>query len=622
MCGINGFTQSRKDATDIIQKMNDATKHRGPDGVGVFSDESVTLGQNLLAITETPVNAKQPYESKDGNFVLVYNGEVYNYKVLRKELEAEGEHFITDGDTEVIFAGLMRHGAEYFAKLDGMFAIAFYDKREKKLMLARDRGGMKPLYFMHHDGALVFSSEIRGLLAFGVRPVLDMESAKLFFLFGYTPTKKTLFNGVEKLSPGQCKTIHLESGSENDDWFGWDNRTDTQAEFTPLKLRQKFSDSVASHTMGLRPFGLFLSGGLDSTVILHELAEREAEQVKTYTTRFDTKDGVFNEDADLAARLAGDYRIKHHELLVTERMFIDTYEKAISAMEEPRYNPSVPAYWLLAQMASEDTTVVLNGSGGDELFLGYPRYVNAANIATKYTQYPKALLDLYYSAEGMKDGLSGVGHFLTLGDDLTLWAYVNKIMMPRGNPAFRFMEGFDLPHAIDGLRGESFPPVTLPLSDRVNAVAELDRFFWLANEEFMRTDKIIMHFGMEGRFPFLANDLVRYANGISSTQKLAKGKKSLVREAYQGKLPTYILEKKKTGWNAPVTEWMQSDFGRMVSDVLLPEYYPPTAELFNFSELKKHALEGKTNFSKSDLMKFLPIVQFQVWARAFGVTLS
>ncbi|OGZ05820.1 MAG: asparagine synthase (glutamine-hydrolyzing) [Candidatus Lloydbacteria bacterium RIFCSPHIGHO2_01_FULL_49_22] len=622
MCGINGFINSQGNPVDLIGQMNDATKHRGPDGVGSWSDELLTLGQNLLAITETPQNAKQPSVSRDGNYVLVYNGEIYNYKELRKALEGEGVIFHTDGDTEVIFEGLMRHGPSYFAQLDGMFAIAFYEKQKQKVFLARDRAGMKPLYIAHHDGAVVFSSEMRGLFAYGIPRVLDIEVARSFFIFGYTPSKETLIKGIVKLPPGSLREIDLASGKEHDEWFGWSDRTDLAAKFTPEILRQKFGDSVHAHTMGLRPFGLFLSGGLDSTVILHELAEKEREMVKTYTTRFETKDTRYNEDADLAAKLSGDYNIQHHELLVTERMFIDSYEEAILAMEEPRYNPSVPAYWLLAQMASKDITVVLNGSGGDELFLGYPRYQNARNIVKKYERFPKLLLDARYTIEGIQEGLIRPGHMLHLGENAPLWAYVNKIMPPFRNPAFRFMDGFDMADATAHFVNADIPPLRDPLSDRVNAIAELDRWFWLANEEFMRTDKVIMHFGMEGRFPFLANDLVRYANGISSEEKLRRGKKSLVREAYQGKLPEYILNKKKTGWNAPVTEWMSSEFGAMVRNVLTPEYYPPTAELFDFSALTKRTLEGKVRFEKADLMEFLPIVQFQVWARVFNVTLS
>ena len=601
--------------------MNEATKHRGPDGVGIFRDDHVTFGQNLLAIMETPIRGHQPFVSPDENHVLIFNGEIYNYQALRKELEGEGVHFDTHGDTEVVFRGLMRHGATFFARLDGMFAIAFYDKQKQKVYLARDRAGMKPLYIAHYEGALIFSSEIRGLLAYGVRPVLDMEATKLFFLFGYPPTAKTMFEGIKKLPAGAYREINLTTNEEHDEWFGWSDRTLPNATFTPISMRQQFGSTVHAHTMGLRPFGIFLSGGLDSTIVLHELAQREKNLVKTYTTRFETKDARYNEDADLASRLTGDYHIDHHELLVTERDFIDAYESAIVAMEEPRYNHSVPAYWLLAQMASSDITVVLDGSGGDELFLGYPRYFNAVNIEAKYATYPKQLLNLYYTLRGASEGLVHLPHTLDLSKLSDEWCYVNKITPPSRNPAFKFMGDFDITKAGAMLREGSAPPLTSPLSDRTNAIAELDRWFWLANEDFMRTDKINMHFGMEGRFPFLANDVVRYANSISSKEKLAQGTKGLMREAYRGLLPDYIINKKKTGWSAPVGEWMSHDFGRMVGEILSKEYYPPTNALFDFDALKRRELDGKTAFTLHDLKQFLPIVQFQVWAKAFKIEL-
>ena len=621
MCGINGFTEGEKARPGIIQKMNEATKHRGPDGVGVFSDEHITLGQNLLAITETPILAKQPYMSPDGNFVLVYNGEIYNYKNLRNELKNEGAVFHTEGDTEVIFEGLLRHGTDFLAKLDGMFAIAFYDKRKQRLFLARDRAGMKPLYITRKDKAVIFSSEMRGLFACGIRPVLDIESAKLFFLFGYPPTKNTLIAGIEKLAPGSYKEIDIATGREEDGWFGWSDRREGGVMFSEDTLRQKIGTAVGNHTMGLRPFGLFLSGGLDSTVILHELAEREKGLVQTFTTRFETKDPKYNEDADLAKRLTGEYRIDHHELLVTEKDFIAAYEETICTMEEPRFNLSVPSHLLLAERAAKDVTIILSGSGGDELFLGYPHYLVARGITAKYDAYPSLPLDFLYSWRNWRDGFLLPGHFLHLKDPVALWYEMNKITPLAGNRPLRFMNGFDAANAVRSLSQSDVPAIASPLSDRPNSVAELDRWFWLANEEFMRTDKIIMHFGMEGRFPFLANELVRLANAVPSEEKLAHGKKSLLRNAYKGLLPKYILEKKKTGWNAPVTEWMTGDFGRMVRGVLSPGYYRPTAELFDLDGLVHREIDGKESFTKFDLQRFMPIVQFQVWARAFNVQL-
>jgi asparagine synthase (glutamine-hydrolysing) len=320
--------------------------------------------------------------------------------------------------------------------------------------------------------------------------------------------------------------------------------------------------------------------------------------------------------------LATSYRIDHHELHVSEKDFIGAYEEAILAMEEPRYNASVPAYWLLAQMASKDVTIILNGSGGDELFLGYPRYQNALRLEQKYRNMPAFIWNTYYTLLETRKGFVSPGNMLHLDDLVERWCYVNHITPPASNPSFRFMKGFDEVSAATMLRANDAPLISSPLADETNAIAELDRWFWLANEEFLRTDKIIMHFGMEGRFPFLAGDLIAYANSIPSALKLKNGKKSLVRDAYRGKLPDYILEKRKSGWNAPIGEWMSGEFGSMVREVLTKEYYPPTSDLFDFDELRKRELDGKTQFSKAELMRFLPIVQFQVWARVFGVTLS
>ena len=373
--------------------------------------------------------------------------------------------------------------------------------------------------------------------------------------------------------------------------------------------------------MGLRPFGLFLSGGLDSTALLHELKQHDPALINTYSTRFETNDQRYNEDADFAKRLSEQYQINHHELLVTESNFIETIPKVISAMEEPRYNHSTPAYWLLMQEAAKDIVVVLDGSGGDELFGGYPKYLNGKNIRERYLKYPKLPLDIGYQYKLWKEGLLELGSWASLEQPLVRWIYMNKIIPPVGNPAYRFMHGFDLSAAAKLIGSHASPRASELSSDPEEALMQLDRLFWLADEDFLRADKIAMHFGVEGRFPFMGDNVVSFAEHISSSEKLFPQLKNPMRIAYEGVLPDYITNKKKTGWNAPFAEWMSGELGEMVRATLSDDYYPPTAELFNFNELKRNALDGITEFNLSHLKKFLPIFYFQVWAKEFNVTL-
>lgn len=617
MCGINGFNFKNK---DLIIKMNQATKHRGPDGLGFYVDDFVSIGHNLLAITETPENSRQPVISEDKNFVLSYNGEIYNYKLLRNDLEKCGDIFTTNSDMEVLFRGLMRYNSDFLDKLDGMFAFAFYDKRRQKLYLARDPAGMKPLYFYFQNGRLIFSSEIKGILT-QADAKLNYKAAQVFFLLGYVPGPDTLFNNIHKVMPGQYLVFDLRNKELKKQWFGFKDRYKKNVEFQGADLRELIGKSVEAHTMGLRPFGLYLSGGLDSTVILHELAQNCEGLIKTYTTRFDIDDPEINQDAEMAKRLCNDYDIEHHELLITEKDFIEAHEETIETLEEPRYHISMPAYWLLARFASKDIVVVLSGNGGDELFLGYDRYLESAKISRQYQKLGGLPSDLWHTVSGLKRNRIKFGHWQRLSNLVNKWTYLNKINYRVTEPSFKFAD-FDIVDLACYLASIDAPPITNPLSDSENAIAELDRLFWLADEEFIRTDKIAMRFGMEGRFPFLAKDIIRYANSISSNRKLKGGAtKALIREAYYGYLPDYIINKSKTGWYAPTVRWMNSNFGKKVRETLSNNFYNPTAELFDLDFVRKNYFDSVTQFTRGNIKRFMPIFAFQIWASKFKVEL-
>jgi len=617
MCAINGF--NFKDQ-ELILEMNKATKHRGPDGTGIFIDENVSLGHNLLAITDVASKSLQPIVSEDKKYALSYNGEIYNYKSLRTNLETKGEKFSANSDTEVLYKGLVRYGADFLRRLDGMFALAFYDKDRNKLLLARDPAGMKPLYYYWNNGRFIFSSEARGILAHNISRKLDIDAARIFFLFGYVPGHKTLFQFISKVCPSQQIIFDLKKRTIYKKWIDYGNRQKQKIAFNPEKFREMIGNSVLEHTMGLRPFGLYLSGGLDSTVILHELARHGDGRVRTFTTRFDIDDAKINEDADRAKRLSNVYGIEHHELLIREKDFINASEKAIEAMEQPRYNHSVAAYWLLAKYASRDIVVALMGDGGDEQFLGYPKYLSSKFINLRYKRYPAFLLNFLYTFKLIRQKRIPPGPILKFNHPLGRWAGLNTLGRLDYAKALLFWNNFNMSEAIKYLMSTDNPIAVSSLSDMENAIANLDRFFWLADEDFIRNDKIAMCFGMEGRFPFLAREITKYSNSISSEEKIKDGElKSLVRHAYRGHLPDYIINKKKTGWNAPVPQWMHSNFGDMVRETLSKDYYSETRNLFNFDFIRKNYIDSVKEFDFSHLKNFLPVFSFQIWARKFGI---
>lgn len=604
--------------------MNQVTKHRGPDGTGIFCDSRVSLGHNLLAVIDKPENSGQPFISQDKNYLLVYNGEIYNHRQLRQELEQTGIKFFSQTDTEVLLNGLIKYGRDFLAKIDGMFAFAFYDLRQKTLFLARDASGMKPLYYYHQRDKFIFSSEIRGLLASsGILRKLDATASNIYFTLGYVPGEKTLIKNIFKLCPGQCLTYNLTTNKLTIDWFKIKDRFNNNGQdFDPSDFRKMIREAVLGHTIGLRPYGLYLSGGLDSTIILHELSGYNKELINTYTTRFATKESGLNVDADFAKRLTKQYNINHHELLITEDDFIKATEETIKTLEEPRYNFSVPAYWLLAKEASKEVVVVLCGDGGDELFLGYPRYLESAKIESRYNKYSATVLNFMYTLNHFKQGRLAFGQTLKPGNLLDRWAHLNRINPFLPKKIFKFSENFNTADLAAYIANQHYPQIAEPLPDQQNALAEFERMFWLADENLIRADKIMMHYSLEGRFPFLADKIIRYANGLSSKIKLKNNVlKYIVRESYKDILPDFIINKPKTGWYAPGVFWMNSGFGDFVKEVLKNEYYQPTSGLFDLKYVRGKYVDSVEQFTLANVKRFLPIFSFQIWAKTMGVSL-
>ncbi len=588
--------------------MNQSTKHRGPDGQDVFVDDHISLGHNLLSITEVPDRNKQPMISDDDRYVLTYNGEIYNYLELRKELEEKGIKFKTNSDTEVLFQGLINQGITFINRCKGMFAFAFYDKNKQILTLARDPRGMKPLYYYKKDKVFIFSSEIRGILSHDqVSRKLNHEVIPIFFELGYLPGQQTLISGIEKLKPGQILTINLSTNTINIE--------DIQEQFDKSdSLENLLAKSVKRHTMGLRPFGMYLSGGIDSSIVLRELVEQGISPT-TYTTRFAVDDPVFNEDADIAFRLSKEFEANHTELEINEDDFIGAIDCAIDAIEEPRYHPSIPAYYLMAKHASSNTTVILTGDGGDELFLGYNKYLESYKMTQKYKKYPDFMLNAYYSWKNYRQGKIPFGTYLNLNKAIDRWWYTSRIMSLREQAFFNFSLN---PNVSRNYLYVLSNDVTYPDID--TGVATYDRQFWLAEDSLIVSDKIGMHFGMEGRFPMLDSNIVSHASSLSSKdKKIDQGTKMLLKNVYKNKLPNYVLNKAKTGWTAPVRVWMESRLGDVVRQTLTPEYYLPTKDLFDFDALRSQTLNQFMPYTQLSIKRFFVIFMFQVWAKTFKI---
>ena len=513
MCAIHGILCRSK---EVMDEMLCQAHHRGPDGNGQWSDEDITLGHNLLSIIDTTENSKQPWFHND--WVLVYNGEIYNYKELGFETR-------TNTDTEVLIKGLEKEGSSFIKKLDGMFAFAAYNKNTKELILARDSNGAKPLYYGYLNHTFAFSSEIKSLLAIGFKREVNKEAFKHYYKQGYNSGYLTLFKGIQKLVPGEYVKINIRTKRRTSS-----NLNNIPVKQIPVKnvgkisgeVRERLYQATKQTLMGRREIGLFLSGGIDSTSILYEMTQALDRKPNTFSSRFILRDrkSRLNEDSYLAKKTSAMYGGIHKDILIDEKDYVSTMRDTMLALEEPRQNKSLPVYYNVNKLIKESgITVTLSGDGGDELLCGYKHH-RVPEWRTKL----KALSSEHKKLQNKE-----------------LWASIDDQM------AY-----FDSWFPTGGLQG-----------DEINDFMFIESLNTLSEDFLIRNDKLGMRWSLEGRFPMLNKTFRDYIRSIPSEFKINKDymegdwsrhNKPLLKTAYYGRLPHIILKRQKTGWRFPTDE--------------------------------------------------------------------
>ena len=513
MCAIHGILCRSK---EVMDEMLCQAHHRGPDGNGQWSDEDITLGHNLLSIVDTTENSKQPWFHND--WVLVYNGEIYNYKELGFETK-------TNTDTEVLIKGLEKEGSSFIKKLDGMFAFAAYNKNTKELILARDSNGAKPLYYGYLNHTFAFSSEIKSLLAIGFKREVNKEAFKHYYKQGYNSGYLTLFKGIQKLVPGEYVKINIRTKRRTSS-----NLNNIPVKQIPVKnvgkisgeVRERLYQATKQTLMGRREIGLFLSGGIDSTSILYEMTQALDRKPNTFSSRFILRDrkSRLNEDSYLAKKTSAMYGGIHKEILIDEKDYVSTMRDTMLALEEPRQSKSLPVYYNVNKLIKESgITVTLSGDGGDELLCGYKHH-RKPDWRTKL----KALSSEHKKLQNKE-----------------LWASIDDQM------AY-----FDSWFPTGGFQG-----------DEINDFMFIESLNTLSEDFLIRNDKLGMRWSLEGRFPMLNKTFRDYIRSVPSAFKVnddfmlndwSRHNKPLLKTAYYGRLPHIILKRQKTGWRFPTDE--------------------------------------------------------------------
>ncbi len=609
MCGINGFNFNDE---GLIQNMVETTRHRGPDDEGVYCDEHVSLGHNRLAILDTSKAGHQPMWSKKGDRVIVFNGEIYNFKELRGELERKGHAFTTQTDTEVILAGFDDEGISFFEKLNGIFAFALWDKNEHTLTLARDRYAVKPLYYYHNQGTFIFSSELKSILAHPVTRELNADALNIYFRFLYIPAPLTPWKHISKLKPGHVAV--LRNGNITLSSFVTRTRIqsiDNEHDAT-LKVRELFDNAVERQLISDRPVGLYLSGGIDSTALLGAMKKFHTGPLNTYSVGFDVavQSDKFNADFGIARKTALHYGTTHHETILTAKDVRDEFDSMIWHMDDLVANHTQSAMYHLSSLASHDVAVVLSGDGGDELFGGYERYY-LNYLMSQFQRIPKVLRNNPFTQIMVR----ALGHSEVYA----------KMNIPRGESRFfAFMEQkqdvvkkFLTPECTQSNARNFFSFEFRDIWNHDDVAIQLlraDMRGWLPDDALLRADRMSMAHGLEQRVPFLDNDLSEYAMTLpfSFARAGRKSGKRLFKNAVRDYIPDYVFSEPKRGWFSPMSKWLRGDLQEWAWDMLSPDFHPLSKEYIDFKGVR-NIFEKHISGEVYALNTLWSIITFQKW---------
>lgn len=579
MCGICGkfrFDRGAGVSSGLIKAMTNTMEHRGPDDEGYYFSGSVGLGFRRLSIIDLE-NGHQPISNEDGRVWIVFNGEIYNYLELRSRLVSKGHLFSTSTDTEVIVHLYEELGEECVEHLRGMFGFAIWDDRKQKLFLARDRVGIKPLYYYASETCLIFASEIKAILADPeVRPELAPLMIDRLLTLDYLPGSGTLFKNIHKLEPGSCMVVQDGKWKSRQYWDLVVPQSPLSLPDAEAQLSGLLEEAVKLHMISDVPVGVLLSGGFDSTALLSIAAEKTDRRLSTFTVGF-SGPGTADERpyAHLAAQRFG---TDHHQMTISSQEFRDFLPKYVWHMEEPVCEPPAVALYFISKLASQFVKVLISGEGGDEAFAGYPNYRNLLWIErlksvagpfngvlarglsrlNRFFRYPRltkyaALLDTQFESYYYGRTSSPSRIFSLRGSELYTNDFAQSVNKEFSNSAaIRYLAN------------------SRDYTDRVNRMLYVDTKTWLPDDLLLKADKMTMANSVELRVPFLDHKILEFAASLPGHYKVRGfSTKYLAKRALKHRIPSEILKRKKAGFPVPYARWLRTEMKDWLRDILL-----------------------------------------------------
>ena len=607
ICGIVDIKRQRPVDPALLKRMTDLMYHRGPDDEGTYTHKNMGMGVRRLSVIDLS-GGHQPISNEDSSVFAIQNGEIYNFQELRHETESKGHIYKTKSDTEVIVHLYEEYGEEFVGKINGMFSIALWDTREEKLVLARDRVGIKPLFYYFDDHKFVFASEVKAIIKdLAIRRRINMKALNQYLTYGFVPAPLTMLEGIIKLLPGHMLIYQRGKLEIKQYWnINYAEPAEGPQDDYLAHFDEVMKNSIRRHLISDVPLGVFLSGGIDSSVIVAVASGLVKGPVDTFSITFDDED---HDESRFVRIVANRFKTNHHELRIKANA-IGILPKLIQYMDEPVGDPCALATYHLSMFAKQYVTVALAGDGGDELFGGYDRY-RRENFESMFSRIPIWLrggalgLAKRFSRFQSKAGIIDRSVALSVGERYKLWM---EIISEDGRRELRPQK--DLSDIVQ----EYFSKCGA--ADSVNEMQYVDLKTYLPDDLLLKTDQMSMAHALEVRVPFLDEEVIRFAANLPQGMKLRgfNTAKYLLRSYLKQYLPKTVYGRGKHGFSLPVDSWFRGDLREFANQVLLD---PETGRsgIFNREGIGKLLNRHQQGMNQGS--GIWALIVFELWRRQY-----
>lgn len=624
MCGITGILAFNEKGKQYLSKVSDVTYSllkRGPDGEGIYFNKNTALGHRRLSIIDTSNAAAQPFTESSERYTIVFNGEIFNYKQLRKELESKGIKFKSQSDTEVLLQLYISDKESCLEKLDGEFAFAIYDSNNEELFLARDRFGIKPLYYYKDENRFVFGSELKALVAFGIPKIINKTALQLYFHLNYIPSPYSIFENVKKLESGTFMKVNLKGITEEKKYYSIPYSGELK-NIPSYESAQKIFKSLLEYSVQQRmiadvPLGTFLSGGIDSSIIT-AIAAQNTKHINSFSIGF--KDEPHFDETEYAQLLAKKYKTNHTVFQLSNNDLFANLRQVLDYTDEPFADSSALAVNILSMHTKKHVTVALSGDGADELFAGYNKHaaefkVRSGGLKANLVKSSHSLLKQLPKSRNSKTGnkirqLEKFAEGMKLNEQERYWQWAKWA-------GYTSEQILSAKYSSDINKSEfekSKSNILKNISSDYNSVLLTDMKLVLENDMLVKVDRMSMSQSLEVRVPFLDHKIVDFAFSLPTNYKIdGKSRKKIVKDTFKDFLPPELLSRKKQGFEVPMLKWFKTDLKSMITNELLEDKFIDEQGIFNLEEIKKLKAQLFSSNPNDAVEKVWALIVFQYW---------